>query len=395
MVANVAAGVGYLAFIALLIPPYITEVTGDVAASGVVMAVISLAAVLGPVLGTFADRYRAHRIVLSGGVLGLAIGFAAFAFSSESSAFYALDAILLGVSVAAVSAVGPVFVVGAGLGRELEARRMTFFSLAMPAGQVIGGLLVGAAAAAGWSYTARIWLAAGCMFVLFVSTVATTKQPERALHAAMDAAALEADDTTPGGGQGASLRNVLVSRFGVFLAVTLLASMAMNGINNQISNIMPQLYGVSEADTSTLIAAAGLLNIALFIPAGKMMAGQGPAAVYDVGVALRLIGPLGMGVAGAMTDTPVLLAVASMQVLYQSNSFVRLAQPSTAVSLATFPPSIANGWLIAGSAIGAAVGSALGGVLADAYGFNAVNWMGAAASAGAIVVLIGGLKRRR
>jgi predicted MFS family arabinose efflux permease len=133
----------------------------------------------------------------------------------------------------------------------------------------------------------------------------------------------------------------------------------------------------------------------LFIPAGKMMAGRGPAAVYDIGIALRLIGPLGMGLAGVMTDTPVLLAVASMQVLYQSNSFVRLAQPSTAVSLATFPPSIANGWLIAGSAIGAAVGSALGGVLADAYGFNAVNWMGAAASAGAIVVLIGGLKRRR
>ena len=38
---------------ALLIPPYVTEVTSDAAAAGAVMAVISLAAVLGPVLGTF------------------------------------------------------------------------------------------------------------------------------------------------------------------------------------------------------------------------------------------------------------------------------------------------------------------------------------------------------
>ena len=56
---------------------------GDVANAGVVMAVISLAAVLGPVLGGFADKYRAHRLVLSLGVLGLALGFVAFSIGSE------------------------------------------------------------------------------------------------------------------------------------------------------------------------------------------------------------------------------------------------------------------------------------------------------------------------
>jgi predicted MFS family arabinose efflux permease len=102
-----------------------------------------------------------------------------------------------------------------------------------------------------------------------------------------------------------------------------------------------------------------------------------------------------MAIAGLIASAPVLLAIASMQLLYQSNSFVRLAQPGSAVSLASFPPSIANGWLIAGSAIGAAIGSALGGVLADAYGFNAVNWMGAGAGASAFVVLLLGLRTSR
>ena len=88
MAANVAMGAGFSAFIALLIPPYVTEVTSDATAAGVVMAVISLAAVLGPVLGTFADRHAAHRLVMSLGVLGLAVGFAAFALASESAEFF-------------------------------------------------------------------------------------------------------------------------------------------------------------------------------------------------------------------------------------------------------------------------------------------------------------------
>ena len=97
MFSFIAAGAGFSAFISLLIPPYVTEATGDAANAGVVMAVISLAAVLGPVLGGFADKYRAHRLVLSLGVLGLALGFVAYALSAESGAILALDAILLGV----------------------------------------------------------------------------------------------------------------------------------------------------------------------------------------------------------------------------------------------------------------------------------------------------------
>jgi predicted MFS family arabinose efflux permease len=234
------------------------------------------------------------------------------------------------------------------------------------------------------------------MFVLFLATVATTRRPAQRLHAAMDRAEAATAETAAGGicavDRRASLRAVLLSRFGVFLGVTLLASIAMNGINNQISNIMPQLYGISEADTSTLIAVAGALNIVLFFPAGRLMAAHGSLPVYSIGAALRLAGPIGMALAGVVGDSPVLLAVASMQLLYQSNSFVRLAQPGTAVSLASFPPSIANGWLIAGSAVGAAIGSALGGALADAFGFNAVNWMGAAAGAAAMLVLIVALR---
>ena len=70
MISFIAAGAGWAAFISLLIPPVVTESTGNPADAGIVMAVISLAAVLAPVLGGFADKYRAHRLVLTLGVLG-------------------------------------------------------------------------------------------------------------------------------------------------------------------------------------------------------------------------------------------------------------------------------------------------------------------------------------
>jgi MFS family permease len=395
MAANFAAGAGFSAFMALLIPPYVTEVTSDAAAAGVVMAVISLAAVLGPVLGTFADRHAAHRLVMTLGVFGMAVGFAAFAIASESSSFFAIDAILLGVSVAAISAIGPVFIVGVGLPKETEARRMTGYSLAMPAGQVAAGVLVGWAATAGWSYSDRFWLAAVFCGVLGVVTWFAAAEPERMLHVAMYESDSGDDDEARADETDAKakvpLRSILWSSFGLFILVGTLSSVANNGINSQISNIMPNVYGMSEAETSTLISAAGLLNIVLFFPAGRLLAKRGGVAVYSLGVAMRLVGALGMALVGLLADNAVLLAIAFMQILYQANPFARLAQPGVAVRFATFPPGMANGWIIAGSALGGFAGSALGGVLADRYGFNAVNWMGAGAAALSVLVLVMGL----
>lgn len=390
MLSNFAMGAGFSAFVALLIPPYVTEVTGDVAASGAVMAVISLAAVLGPVLGTFADKYRAHRAVLSGGVLGMAVSFAMFALSAESAAFYAIDAILLGVSIAAVSAVGPVFIVGAGLSKQLEAKRMTMYSLAMPCGQVAGGLLITAAAKAKWSFTDRFWLAAAFSAITFVAVLLTSGPAERRLHAAMDASFAQiATDTKQGAAsKKIPLKTVLFSSFGAFLLVHTLSSVANNGINNQISNIMPNVYGLSEAETSGLISMAGLLNIALFLPAGKWMAKSGAFAVYTAGTVMRLVGALGMALVGWLSGSTVIIAIAFMQVLYQSNPFSRLAQPGTAVSFAKFPAGAATGWLIAAAAMGSFIGSVVGGLVADKYGFNAVNWMGAIAAGAAVLLTI-------
>lgn len=393
MVSNLAIGAGFSAFVALLVPPFVTNVTGSASEAGLVMAVMSLAAVLGPVLGGFADNYRSHRLVMTLGLAAMTISFAGFALGADDSTPYALDAIMMGLGVAGVSAVAPVFVVGAGLDRALEARRLTAFALVTPVGQLIGGVVLGAAAAASWSFSSRFWLGAGVMAIATIVTWFSSVQAEERVHAVMDDQdilenAASEDNSARSGG----LKTILFSIFGVYLLVLMFSSIASNGINNQISNILPQVYGVSEQDTSFLISLAGLINIGVFILAGHWMGRAGMIGPFLAGQVARLVGSLSMALLGLATNNPSLILVAlSMQVLYQGVPFIRLTQPAGGVRFSTIAAGAANGWVIAAVAVGSFVGSLIGGWLADAVGFNAISWMAAIAAGAAVLLTIIGL----
>ncbi len=387
MISNLSMGAGFSAFVALLIPPFVTEATGNAADAGIVMAVISLAAVLGPVLGGFADRYRAHRLVMSGGVLGMAVAFAMYAISAENAAIMALDAIIMGTSIAAVSAVAPVFIVGAGLSQAMQAKRLTTFNLVAPIGQVLGGAMLGAAAAAGWSYPQRFWLAGAVMLLAFLATWFSSGEPAKRIQLPED----KADEHHEEKKKSFGLGGVLFSTFGLYLLILILSSVANNGINNQIANILPNVYGIDQTTTSGLISLAGLLNIAIFFVAGAWMGRSGAMTPFAVGNLARLVGALGLAVLGLVANSPVLLVAAFMQLLYQGNPFVRLTQPVVAVRFATIPAGAASGWVIGASAIGSFLGSVIGGFLADSVGFNAINWMGVIAAGAAVALLFIGL----
>ncbi len=383
MLSNFAVGAGYSAFVSLLIPPFVKEIAGDASAAGVVMAIIALGALLGPALGSFADKYAAHRLLLVVGIAGMALGFAMLALSSENAELFAIDAIVMGIGVAAVSAVGPVFIVGARLSQEIEAKQLTTFSLMMPAGQLAGGMLL--AAVTSWSFTRRFWLAGAVMAAATVVVWFTSAAANRRLHVAVASKDPGRDGVSKA--RKASLKQIFVSTFGVYIAVLTLSSIANNGVNSQISNIMPNVYGLDEKTTAAMIGLAGLLNIVLFVPAGRWMARSGAYSPFTAGIVARFVAGLGMAAVGTATGNKVLLGAAFMQVMYNAAPFTRLGQSSLAVRYASFPAGAASGWVIAASATGSFAGSLIGGFLADAFGFNAVNWMAAAAAGLSVAVL--------
>jgi predicted MFS family arabinose efflux permease len=382
MMSFFAIGAGFSAFVSLLIPPFVTEATGNAADAGVVMAIISLAAVLGPVLGGFADKYRAHRLVLLGGLLGMSIAFAFYAISAGDALVTALDAILMGASIAAISAVAPVFIVGAGKPQALVAKQLTVFNLISPIGQVVGGMLLTAAVSAGLTYDQRFWMAAAVIFVIFLVVLPTSAKPAAKILVADTPEKDEVAKKAKGG-----VKQILFSAFGVYMLILILSSIGTNGINNQIANIFPNVYGIDSATTSSLISLAGLLNIIFYLVAGAWMGRSGAMPGFTFGTVIRLVGAFGLAVMGLIANAPVLIVVASMQFLYQSNAFIRFAQPVLGVRFSPLGPAGASGWVIGAAAIGSFVGSLLGGWLADAFGYNSINWM-ATISVGLALVLL-------
>lgn len=384
MISFVGAGAGWAAFISLLIPPFVTESTGNAADAGIVMAIISLAAVLAPVLGSFADKYRAHRLVLTLGVLGMGFGFLMYSISAEAQAIYVLDAIVLGISVAAINAVGPVFVLGANLSQKLEASRLTVLNLLQPVGQVIGGALLAAAVAANFDFSTRFMIAAVFMLICGVLTWFTTAEPAKRIVLHED----KPDDAHEEAKQSFGLKQVLFSTFGLTLLILTLSSVGNNGINAQIANILPNVYGLDQQTTSALISVAGLLNIFFFIIAGRWMAKSGAMTVLTGATIIRFVGAIGMALVGMMTDNPLaLVAALFVLIFYQGNSFNRIAQGVVGMRFATIPPGSASGWVIAASAAGSFIGALLGGYLATSIGFNAISWMAAIAIGLALALL--------
>jgi len=383
MVSNFAVGAGFAAFVALLIPPYVTEVTGSAADAGIVMMFISLAAVTAPVIGNFADRYSAHRVVLTLGVAGMGLAFAMYGFSAESSAILALDALIMGVSIVAQQAVAPVFVLAAGLPQDLQAKRLTTLNLVYPAGQVVGGVLLALAVTASLGFSERFMIAAVFMAVAAVVTWLGSAKAAARIKGSPPPSKEQVDKTRKSG-----LKAVLLSTFGIYLAVLVLSSMTSNGINNQIANILPNVYGIDAATTSALIALAGFLSLGFYLVAGWWMAKRGGLSTFTIGAIMRLVGSLAMAILGLVSGSPILLVAAAMQTLYQASPFIRMAQPVVAVRFSTFGAGAAAGWVIGASAIGSAIGSLLGGWLAQNVGFNAINWMGAISAALSVVLLL-------
>ena len=171
------------------------------------------------------------------------------------------------------------------------------------------------------------------------------------------------------------------------LLILTLSSIGNNGINAQIANILPNVYGMDQQTTSALISLAGLLNIVFFIVAGRWMARSGSMTVVTGGTAIRFIGAIGMALVGMMTNTPILLAAVFMLILYQSNPFNRIAQSVVGMRFATIPAGETSGWVIAASAAGSFLGALIGGYLASSIGFNAINWMSAIAVGLALLLL--------
>lgn len=378
----------------LLVPPFVTKVTGSATRVGVVFAVMSLAAVVAPVVARVADRTGRHRLIYLVSMLAMAGAFVLLAVDAHTWRWSPLFGLIVGVAYAAQATLGQAFIVGAGQPQQTVAAQLTAFNLAYPLGQLLGALVVAVAQLAGASFATTFWVAAAVMLGAALLSWPLMGKPAARFAAAaaspgnVDAAAAGEPRPAPG------LNTILLSVFGTFLLVVVLSSVGNNGLQSQLANVMPKVYGFSASQTSLLLGLAGLLNIATIVYAGRRLARDGALSVFTFGTTIRTVGVLAMALLGLAASPVLLLAALAMLVTFQGVPIPRVAAPALAASTAPTSAAVADGYYFAASALGSVIGCLLAGVLADQVDYNAVNWMATAAGGLALAFLLLGLRPR-
>lgn len=390
MVSNLAMGAATTAFLSLLVPPFVLAQTGSALRSGIVLAVVGLAAVSSPLWGKLADKHHAHRPLYLLSMIGMTLSFLILALDAGIDWYSPIFGILLGVSMAAQGTISSVFIIGADLPTHIKNRQITVTNLAMPLGQVVGAVAIALGQWAGFGYIGLFWLATIILAIFTVCTVIGIAKPVARLKEAeakrQDSTAAQPEASTKK--QDSSFRTVVMSTFGVFLLVVIVSSFSNNGMTSQIANIMPDVYGFTDMQTSALIALAGLLNLAVIGIFGKMMERTGPKTVYVIGSAIRFAGVLMMALVGLLASgSALVLAAIAMQLAFQGSPISRLPGSLLVARLTPVGIAEANGYYYGASALGAFVGCLVAGFAADAMGFNAVNWVAAVTGAIALALL--------
>lgn len=390
MISELAVGAAITAFMSLLVPPFVLAETGSALRSGIVLAIVGLAAVSSPLWGRLADKRKAHRPLYLISMAGITLSFLILALDAGIDWYSPIFGVLLGLSLAAQGAISPVFIIGAGLPKQMENRQITMSTLAMPLGQVVGAVAIGLGQWAGFGYIGLFWIATILLAILSGCTAIGIAKPYARLKEAenkrKEAAAAQME--TNNGKQKPSFRTAVMSSFGIFLLVVIVSSFSNNGVTSQIANIMPAVYGFTSIQTSALIALAGLLNLGIIVIFGRVMERTSPEMVYGIGTAIRFAGVLMMALVGLLgSGSALLLAAIAMQLAYQGSPISRLPASLLAARLSPMGPAEANGYYNGASALGAFIGCLAVGFAADMAGFNAVNWVAAISGAIALALL--------
>lgn len=381
MLSSIAAGAVMMSFVSLLIPPFITRVTGSPLRAGLVLAVIGLAALSGPWIGRFADKHRAHKQIYILSLVGFVVAFVILALDSAASYYGPLAGLIIGLSSAAQATIGASFIVGAGYSKQDTAKKLTIYSLLFPAGQVLGAAVIGIGLLLGATEIELFWLAAIFLGIFTLITWPTLNDVSKHLH-----------NNLPAKTQQVSSRKnrpkIVFSVFGLFLLAATLGAIANNGLISQVANILPNVYGFSAAQTSGVVGLAGLLSVGAIIFAGKLMAHSGSFKTYKYGAIIKWVGMSGMAIVGMIGGAHLFLATIMVLIPYQGLQITKLASPDVATKLAPVATAEANGYYFATSALGTFLGSLGAGALAQFVSYNSINQMSALLSGLAVLILV-------
>jgi MFS family permease len=394
-------GLSAAGLIPILLPLVISQ-NGGAAEIGLVVAAFSLGGLSAPIWGGLADRFRLHRQLLIGGLIGTALGAAFFPFTLSLSLRIFL-ALLSGIGLAAASTVANLFIVEVHPESEWDARigwLQTFYG----SGQVLGLVLAGAIGQS-WPESG-LWLAGGIGVLAIIPAVIGARQMSGAPLPHRPVLSRPAHHAEWPAGSPQHLYHHLTmkalktffapfsSSFGLFLFAWLLSFSGSAAFFSFYPVLMQKVYGLVPGLSSTGYALAAGLGLLLYAPAGRWSARRGPLSMLRGALVLRIVAFIVL----------TLLAVVSFSergwlamlfFLFVVLAWSLLSVCSTALVAGLSPENEGEGMGIfnAVTALSGVIGAGLGGWAANLWGYAAIPVIGIIGVSSGFLILA--LKRLR
>jgi MFS family permease len=305
MTSNLALGLAFNCVLPVLLPSYVLSMGGSATDVWVAMGMAGLFALLGPWIGQIAGRRRAHRSAQVLGMLGMAAGLVMLALSPGDSVSIVLAIAVMGIGAAGVTVAAPMFILGTDLPASIQARQLTWLQLNLDLGKIVGGLLLGAMAANKMTFNAQFGVGGLVISLLGMLVWATNRYAaERIRRPQVDLTAKAAHSDT-----AVPWRTLLLSLFGVPVVGQVLGSGTM-----------------IEAHISTMLTLSGVVGIALYFLASRLMARSGPGLRWAIGHTLRGVGGLVLGTLGLLRGSAFLVVLAAFLILESAPAVAWIVQ---------------------------------------------------------------------
>lgn len=357
---------------------------GNPLQAGAAIAVQNIGALFAPLWGTVADRRRAYRTVFFTGFILIGTSFLGFTVLDGLPAWL-VCAFLLGFGTGASNTIASLFVVEF-TPKDEWAQRISWLQTFNAAGSVLGIAIAG-------RLTPHIGTLIAAMSVIPAIILGGHGLPVRKEHfttprlhlsgselthllrrAGPNCAPVVANLRRPHRSELAVLGQELTSAFGLFLISWFLFSLAITSFGALFPMLMLRSFGLTVAQSSTLMSVAIAASIPLYNVSGRLAARFGPERMLSVGIGTRMICLAGLALLAYFHPTRTALPVILQFAVYQSIwPLLSVVSNELAASLAPSGEGAAMGLFNAVGSCAAALGAVLGGKVADKFGYPAVS----------------------
>ncbi len=376
-------GQGIVGFInaggaAFLVAPMILSQGGTPADAGMIVGLLPFVALLSPVFGNIADRFRLHREMVLAGLVALVLASITMSFA-EQELTYVVGALLFGTGGGLIVVANLGMLAGSGLDEDVMAKRMGLLQMSLPFGQFTALGISAALLALGIEVQTLFLMHAGVAAIGFVVMWPLTRAPAERVAGQIDAADARTAALPAGSGKRVGFAAIVFSGFGLFLLINFLSQFGEQIVESQYPNYLNDVFKIEPDIAAVAMAVAVLVSAPLYPVSGRWAAQKGPKAPFMVSMAIRTLTvaglafiSIGVGDASSGLQTLALVLYGLMIVVYP---FFEVNTSLLAARMSPIGPGGGQGFQGGATNLAGIVGGFTAGWLANQAGYDTLAWL--------------------